>query len=227
MAVDRELFELPGDFGGEVRLFPLPDLVLFPQNVQPLHIFESRYREMLEDALAGDQLIALATLKPGYEADYYSRPAVAPQICIGRVASHERTEDGRYNLILLGVKRALVVDEITPVRSFRRATVHLVDERPHAGDSPAVQSLGRELANTLADRLPAAKQLVDEFINQNVSLSTLTDVVAFHIPFNVDFKLSLLAESDPVARAQRLLQKLSEQSGQRAPGYRPPGFSNN
>ncbi len=225
--MDRELFELPVDFGGEVRLFPLPNLVLFPQNVQPLHIFESRYREMLEDAMAGDQLIALATLEPGYEADYYSRPPVAPPICIGRVASHERTEDGRYNLILLGVKRALIVDEITPVRSFRRATVRLLDERPHAGGSPSVESLGRQLASELADRLPAAKQLVDEFINQNLSLSTLTDVVAFHIPFKVDFKLSLLAESDPAVRARRLLQKLSEQSERRPPGHRPPDFSSN
>ena len=68
-------FRLPYGFSGEVRLFPLPDLVMYPSNVLPLHIFESRYREMLEDAIRGDELITIATLTPGYERDYYSRLA--------------------------------------------------------------------------------------------------------------------------------------------------------
>ncbi|MHB8866061.1 MAG: LON peptidase substrate-binding domain-containing protein, partial [Pirellulaceae bacterium] len=66
--------DFPPDFCGEVRLFPLSDLVMFPSNVLPLHIFESRYMEMLEDALRGDQLVAMATLTPGFEHDYFSRP---------------------------------------------------------------------------------------------------------------------------------------------------------
>ena len=57
------------DFGGRVRVFPLPNLVLFPHVMQPLHIFEPRYRELLEDALAGDRLIAMALLAPGWEND--------------------------------------------------------------------------------------------------------------------------------------------------------------
>ena len=52
---------------------------MFPSNVLPLHIFESRYKEMLEDALRGDQLVAMATLMPGFEHDYYSRPPRVPR----------------------------------------------------------------------------------------------------------------------------------------------------
>ncbi len=52
------------DFAGKVRVFPLPNLVLFPHVMQPLHIFEPRYRELLEDALAGDRLITMALLDP-------------------------------------------------------------------------------------------------------------------------------------------------------------------
>ena len=77
--------DFPPDFCGEVRLFPLSNLVMFPSNVLPLHIFESRYKEMLEDALRGDQLVAMATLLPGFEHDYYGRPPVCPSVCIGRV----------------------------------------------------------------------------------------------------------------------------------------------
>ena len=106
-------------FSGVVRLFPLPNLVLYPHVMQPLHIFEDRYREMLEDALADDQLIAMALLEPGWEHDYDSRPPVAPLACLGKVVAHHRLEDGRYNLLLLGVQRVRIVEELDPLRSFR------------------------------------------------------------------------------------------------------------
>ena len=65
-AFDDPLF-LAEEFLGKVRVFPLPDVVLFPHVMQPLRIFEPRYRELLEDALAGDGLIAVAALAPGWE----------------------------------------------------------------------------------------------------------------------------------------------------------------
>ena len=65
MADRRDVEQLPHDFSGTVRLFPLPNLVMFPHVVQPLHIFEPRYREMLEDALEHDRLLAMALLQPG------------------------------------------------------------------------------------------------------------------------------------------------------------------
>jgi uncharacterized protein len=71
-------------FCGVARLFPLPNLVLYPHVMQPLHIFEERYREMLEDALAGDRLIAMAVLEPGYEHDYDSRPPIGEYACLGK-----------------------------------------------------------------------------------------------------------------------------------------------
>ena len=63
-------------FTGMARLFPLPNLVFFPQVVQPLHIFEPRYRQMTADALAGDRLMALVLPRSGWEADYAGSPAV-------------------------------------------------------------------------------------------------------------------------------------------------------
>src|SRR5215469_8637081 len=87
------------DFAGTVRLFPLPNLVLFPHVMQPLHIFEPRYRNLLEDALAADRLIAMALLEPGWESDYEGRPPLGTMACLGRVATHHRLPDGTYNLL--------------------------------------------------------------------------------------------------------------------------------
>jgi Lon protease-like protein len=71
-------------FGGSVRLFPLPNLVLFPHVMQPLHIFEPRYRQMTAEALQDDRFIAMVLLKPGWEAEYAGQPAIHDIACLGK-----------------------------------------------------------------------------------------------------------------------------------------------
>src|SRR4051794_5687383 len=94
-----------------VPLFPLPNVVLFPGAVLPLHIFEERYKRMTADVLRGDKRLAMALLRAGWERDYYGRAAIEPVACVGVILSHERLEDGRYNFPLQGERRARVVDE--------------------------------------------------------------------------------------------------------------------
>src|SRR5436853_468650 len=94
------------NFPGRARLFPLPNLVLFPHVVQPLHVFEPRYRQMTADALADDRLITLVLLKPGWEDAGNKPPAVHPVACLGRVVADQLLPDGRYNLLLRGLSRA-------------------------------------------------------------------------------------------------------------------------
>lgn len=96
------------DFSGTVRLFPLPGTVLFPHVMQPLHIFEPRYCEMLRDALAGDRLIAIAGLEPGWEPHYEGRPPVYPIACLAKITSHQAQPDDRHNVLLLGVRRVRI-----------------------------------------------------------------------------------------------------------------------
>src|SRR6476469_8415765 len=92
-------------FGGYARLFPLPNLVFFPHVMQPLHIFEPRYRQMTADALEGDRLIALVLPKPGWESDYMGKPPLHDIACIGRIMADQQLDDGRYNLLLRGLAR--------------------------------------------------------------------------------------------------------------------------
>jgi uncharacterized protein len=113
------------DFSGKVRLFPLPNLVLFPHVMQPLHIFEPRYRHLLEDALAGDHLIAMALLAPGWQKDYDGSPPLHPVACLGRITTYHKLDDGTYNLLLLGLRRIRVVRELAGDKKFREAEVVL------------------------------------------------------------------------------------------------------
>ena len=105
MSGDFESLQLPACFSGVVRLFPLPNLVLFPGVIQPLHLFELRYRQMMDDALAADELIAIALMKPGWEPQYEDRPSIHRTVCIGRIMTYTQLDDGRYNLLLQGIQR--------------------------------------------------------------------------------------------------------------------------
>src|SRR5438552_18936945 len=99
-------------------IFPLPNVVLFPNVFLPLRIFEPRYREMVGDALDSDRLIGMVLLKPGWEPDYQGRPDVYGVGCSGVITHDERLTDGRFNIVLRGLDRFRVVAE-EPGRSYR------------------------------------------------------------------------------------------------------------
>jgi uncharacterized protein len=114
---------------GAVPLFPLPNVVLLPRAVLPLHVFEERYKEMTADVLraGGERRVAMALLRPGWEKCYYESPEIEPVVCVGRILSHERLPDGRYNFLLQGECRARVVREVRR-RPYRVAELEAIVE---------------------------------------------------------------------------------------------------
>lgn len=221
-------------FSGVARLFPLPNLVLYPHVMQPLHIFEERYREMLEDALADDRLIAMALLEPGWEADYDSRPPISPYACLGKVVTHHRLKDGRYNLLLLGVGRIRIVEELAPKRSFRQARVELLHETASSTNPQQLDQLQRELLSAFHRYLPNCCQAPDqlrEVLAKNLSLGMMTDLASYALPLEVELKQRLLAECHVDVRARLLLEHFESQLAEvpvgAATGEFPPRFSVN
>ncbi len=109
-----------------IPVFPLPNVVLFPRAVLPLHIFEPRYRVMAQDAIEGPCLITMALLKPGYEPKYHSLDAaIHPVVCVGAILRDERLPDGRYNILLQGRVRARIMEENTDL-AYRRARLQAI-----------------------------------------------------------------------------------------------------
>lgn len=96
---------------GIIPLFPLPNAVLFPKMVLPLHVFEPRYRKMVVDAWAAHRIIGMTLLKPGWEEDYQGRPPVYTPGCAGLMEQFGPLADGRFNIVLRGVSRFRVVEE--------------------------------------------------------------------------------------------------------------------
>jgi Lon protease-like protein len=201
----------PEEFSGVARLFPLPNLVLFPHVMQPLRIFEPRYRELLEDALDDDGLIAMALLRAGWESDYGGRPQVEPVVCLGRVLTHRRLPEGDYNVLLLGLQRAMICRELPPTRPFRRAKLRLLQDRTSLATPHGPPGLRRQLLSLFQRLLPADEESRDDLgalLGKQLSLSDLTDIIAFTVALGVRTKQKLLSECDSVRRAQLLLSHL-------------------
>lgn len=222
---------LGDDFSGAVRLFPLPNAVLFPHVLLPLHIFEPRYIEMTRDALDGDRLIALAQIRSGAESPEPDPPEVHPVICIGRIAHHARLEDGRYNLILQGLSRASIIEELPLALPYRRAVVEVLNEEPFQNVSAEDQRRAQLLRKfrSLFPRLDVEHELHQVFESE-VPLGILCDVFAYALSLEASDAQRLLSEFN-VDRRSRLLLQLIEQSlaGQPLESDRefPPPFSLN
>lgn len=213
MASMDDVIELPDDFSGQVRLFPLPDLVVFPHAMQPLHIFEPRYCEMLEDALASDRLIAMATLVGGVQTLHIQQPTIHATVCVGKIVSHVETEDGRHNILLIGAKRATVRRELLTNRSFRIADVEVASDFHPPGDMSEYFDLKRQVLDAFAAIIPASaavQQNLHELMAGQMGLGPITDIISFTLPLATQTKLSLLAESDVCQRAKLLTQVLQQ-----------------
>ena len=192
-----------------VPLFPLPSVVLFPRAVLPLHIFEERYKFMTADALRGDRQLAMALLKPGWERDYYQKPAIEPVVCIGTILTHEKLPDGKYNFLLQGHTRARVVREVGG-KPYRLATLEPIEETEVMEidlEGERLRLAGMFERSPLAT-LPTAAQF-REIIAGPLPTSDVVDLVAFNLIEDLPLKQSLLAEGDVLARVARTLDALA------------------
>jgi Lon protease-like protein len=200
--------ESPKDLVMKVPLFPLPNVILFPGAILPLHIFEERYKAMTTDALAGDRRLAMALLRPGWEKDYYCRPAIEPVVCIGKIARWERLDEGTYNLLLHGETRARILDE-RPPSPYRMARLQPLTETTVSEPDLAEKRcrLTRMFESGRIASLPLAEQ-IRKFLNSSMPTPMVADLVAFHALSHVQLKQSLLAETDVMRRIERVIAAL-------------------
>ncbi|MBI2369476.1 MAG: LON peptidase substrate-binding domain-containing protein [Deltaproteobacteria bacterium] len=113
----------------EIPIFPLPNVVFFPHTHLPLHIFESRYRQMIGDCLAGDRRLAVVLLKPGWDKDYYGAPPVYQVAGAGEIVNDERLPDGRYNILLRGFARVAIEEELPSDKLYRIVRARQLPDR--------------------------------------------------------------------------------------------------
>ena len=192
---------------GRLPIFPLPSVQLFPHALLPMHIFEPRYRALVADALASDRLFAIADLGDDFDpADDGPRlrPAVRAVCGVGEVIAHEMLPDGRSNILLHGVARARIVEEIESPDSPRLYRVvhaeHLEDVYPAGVDLGGAQRALLALADSLAARLPSGGDTLRALARSHVDPGALSDVLGAAIVTNSGTRRSLLEMLDVAAR---------------------------
>ena len=198
-------------------IFPLPNVVLFPNVFLPLHIFEPRYRDMVADALASDRMIGVVLLRPGWERDYEGRPPVYPIACSGVITHVERLADGRYNIVLRGIERVRIVSEDRE-RSYRRAAVEPLRDRDLGADDRA--AVRRHRAKLEALVAPAVE--AEPKIPSAMSDEDLVNALAQYLDLEPLEKQALLERHSLRSRAESLVELLE----MKLMMARTPGLSN-
>jgi Lon protease-like protein len=151
-AQTAELPEVDAAHLEELAIFPLPNAVLLPGGVLPLHVFEPRYRELTRDCLAGTKAMAIALLQPGFEASYFDRPAIHAVCGLGTIICSEELADGRFHLLLRGVGRIRVEHE-HPANGHGYRVVRASWVDAHRSARPEVALAGHRQLLDLCDRL--------------------------------------------------------------------------
>ena len=141
----------------ELPLFPLPEVVLFPQEVLPLHIFESRYRMMLQTALEADSMFGVVKWDPNTKS-------MATVGCCAQIIKHQTSEDGRSNIITLGQQRFQVL-EIVRSTPFCSAMVSWIND----DNTDNLQKLD-SLKDSVTEALNDVINLTNKLTNTNKNL---------------------------------------------------------
>ena len=222
------------DFDGYTRLFPLPNLVMFPYALQSLHIFEPRFVAMFEECLASDRLFALGLLADGWEDDYLGRPAVCETVCLCQVVTHQQRPDQLYDAVVFGVSRARVLRELKPKKPFREVELELIEDQISDLQGEQ-QKLERKLIAAVDQLMPGNAAMIRQLREQcppEATLSILTDLLAYSLPLTPNRKQALLEETLVRLRAERILDLVPEAhaaspTSDEPPRSFPPDFSAN
>jgi len=192
----------PIDLPGVIPVFPLDSALLPPRGLLPLNIFEPRYLNMVDDAMAGDRIIGMVQTRPGGDRE---RPSLAPVGGAGRITSFAETPDGRYLITLTGVCRFRLGPELSAPTPYRQV---------RADFSPYVHDLTPGEDEQLADRdslLDALRRYlirrgmdIDWRTAAEAPMEALVNSLAMALPFQPLEKQALLEALTVTDRADTL-----------------------
>jgi Lon protease-like protein len=191
----------PATLPSSIPIFPLDDVMLFPNMTRPLHIFEPRYKQMVADAIKGDRVIGMVLLQPGHEAEYEGRPPVFAIGCAGVISAYEEEADGHYNIILRGVMKFRILSE-DQGRPYRLARIEPLPEPP---DSRELAALGKQRERIVALLGPNADPPPIEFNDEDV-----VNALSQYVQVDAAERQGLLELKGTLARSEGLIKLLEQ-----------------
>ncbi len=189
-----------------IPVFPLPNVVLFPDVMLPLHIFEPRYRQMVRDAQTKTPpLIGMGLLRGNWQEQYEGRPEIFPVCCAGEMVRISPLPDGRFNVLLRGTRKYRVKEEVSDsAKLYREFAVEWLESDPQPLASSVRQELNQLLHTYLQKNESVQKFLTDPTIEDDFFINFFS----FHLDLLPIEKQSLLEATSLPERATLLRDML-------------------
>jgi Lon protease-like protein len=206
LATIAEHYQGPADLPQPVPVFPLLRTILLPRSLLPLNVFEPRYLAMLADVMSGSRLILIAQPATGEGESPPGKSVPLRRIgCVGRVTTYQELDDGHLSIVLTGVARCTLAEEVESARPYRSLNVtferYLADFLPGGEDSVDRQ----RLLTALKAYLEARRMRADWSAISKASNEWLVNSLAIVAPYGPEEKQALLEAPDLKARAEVLV----------------------
>ena len=197
--MDKKNAELPN----RIPVFPLSNFIIFPEATVPLNIFEKRYIEMVDDSMRGTRMIGMVQPKKTLSN---SPPKLYEVGCLGRITSFNETEDGRYFIIINGLNRFKIVNEINSSKLYREFKVSYDEFKNDKNiNNEEIKFSDLEL---IFKNLKKIFQKNGYIINwkeiEKQNLEQTINTLSMASPFSIEEKQALLESKDMSARKFKL-----------------------
>jgi len=178
----------------------------------PLYIFEERYRTMIRETLAGNGELVIALMRTGAESNYPTIAAVHDIACLGKIETHEELEDGKCNIVVVGVHRVRIVREIqhSPYRLVEVERLEDAIDNEHTPDVLRRQNHLGGLFARFTELATGVKQQGLELMPQ-LDFESLVNMVAMTLNLDTEQKQALLEIHDLLQRCDVLIPILQQQ----------------
>ena len=199
----------PGCVLDQVPVFPLPQVVLFPGALMPLHIFEPRYRAMTRDVLASTRRLCIVQIPEDHSIDDYGQPQIAAIAGVGEIVKCDALPDGRFNMLVEGKARARV-QELPFKRPYRKADITILSGESDSADPAMV----RALVSTATRVAGVVRQCHPGFrfcLPQTEDPGLVVDSCAHYLVLDGSERQKLLETLDVGERVERCLEYLIAQ----------------
>ena len=201
--MNKSIISLPK----EIPIFPLSNFIIFPKTSVPLNIFEPRYINMIDDAMKGNRMIGMIQPK----SFNLKTPDLYKIGCVGKITSFNETEDGRYLIVLAGLSRFKITEELKTQKLYRLCKVDFKDfsydleEKDEEIKFSDLEFIFKNLKSLFNKQgyIIDWKELEKKSLNQTIN------ALAMASPFSLEEKQILLETNDLSERKQKLEQILS------------------
>lgn len=195
-----------------VPIFPLPEAVLFPATLLPLHVFEPRYLDLVDAVLASDeQYLGIVQLTGDWRHEYQGRPPIRSLFGLGRVVNHETTDGGRRNILVHGLARATILEELPPDERFRTVRCQVVAGTARTGEIALKMATVRQLAASWLAAVPGLDmKQAESLFDPEAPPAQVMDAIASALPLGGEVRQALLEAQDLESRADQLVSALVE-----------------